>query len=123
MTRRASAESALLWGLLFLLGAGIVYPLLQVLSVAVVVDGRPTAAPLLAFFARPLFREALVNTLLSGVLAVSLGSVIAVPLALLTVRYSFPGRSVLTTLGLLPLVIPPFVGAVEGRDEIGRAHV
>jgi hypothetical protein len=94
----------LLW-LLLLLGAGIVYPLLQVLSVAVMVDGRPTAAPLLAFIARPLFREAFVNTLVSGVLAVALGSLIAVPLALLTVRYSFYGRRWLTTLGLLPLAL------------------
>jgi len=109
------------WSLLLLLGAGIVYPLLQVLSVAVIVDGRPTAAPLLAFFARPLFREALVNTLASGVLAVALGSLIAVPLALLTVRFSFPGRSLLTTLGLLPLVIPPFVGAVAFQQILGRS--
>ena len=121
MIRRPSAESALVWSLLLLLGAGIVYPLLQVLSVAVMVDGRPTAAPLLAFFARPLFREALVNTLLSGVLAVALGSLIAVPLALLTVRYSFPGRGLLTTLGLLPLVIPPFVGAVAFQQILGRS--
>lgn len=110
-----------MWSLLLLLGAGIVYPLLQVLSVAVMVDGRPTAAPLLAFFARPLFRESLVNTLVSGVLAVALGSLIAVPLALLTVRYSFPGRGILTTLGLLPLVIPPFVGAVAFQQILGRS--
>jgi iron(III) transport system permease protein len=120
VTRRGSAESALVWCLLLLLGAGIVYPLLQVLSVALIVDGRPSPAPLLAFFARPLFREALVNTLASGVLAVALGSLIAVPLALLTVRYSFPGRSLLTTLGLLPLVIPPFVGAVAFQQVLGR---
>jgi iron(III) transport system permease protein len=121
VTRRPSAESALVWSLLLLLGAGIVYPLLQVLSVAVMVDGRPTAAPLLAFFARPLFRESLVNTLVSGVLAVALGSLIAVPLALLTVRYNFPGRGILTTLGLLPLVIPPFVGAVAFQQILGRS--
>jgi iron(III) transport system permease protein len=121
VTRRPSAESALVWSLLLLLGAGIVYPLLQVLSVAVMVDGRPTAAPLLAFFARPLFRESLVNTLVSGVLAVALGSLIAVPLALLTVRYSFPGRGILTSLGLLPLVIPPFVGAVAFQQILGRS--
>ena len=121
MTRRVGAEGALVWLLLLVLGAAIVYPLLQVLSVAVVVDGRPTVAPLAAFFARPLFREALVNTLVSGVLAVALGSAIAVPLALLSVRYDFPGRGTLTTLGLLPLVIPPFVGAVAFQQILGRS--
>jgi iron(III) transport system permease protein len=121
VNRRLRAESVLVACLLLLLGAGILYPLLQVLSVAVIVDGRPTLAPLAAFFARPLFREALANTLLSGLLAVVLGSVIAVPLALLSVRYRFPGRSVLTTLGLLPLVIPPFVGAVAFQQILGRS--
>jgi len=119
--RRLRAESLLVGGLLLLLGAGILYPLLQVLSVAVVIDGRPTLAPLLAFFARPLFREALANTLLSGLLAVAFGSIIAVPLALLSVRYEFPGRAVLTTLGLLPLVIPPFVGAVAFQQILGQS--
>jgi iron(III) transport system permease protein len=120
VTGRPRAESALVWCLLLLLGAGILYPLLQVLSVAVIVNGMPSAAPLLAFFARPLFREALVNSIAAGVLAVALGSLIAVPLALVTVRYSFPGRSLLTTLGLLPLVIPPFVGAVAFQQILGR---
>ena len=121
MIRRPRAESLLVGGLFLLLGAGILYPLLDVLSVAVVVDGRPTLAPLIAFFARPLFREALANTLLSGLLAVVFGSVVAVPLALLGVRYQFPGRTVLTALGLLPLVIPPFVGAVAFQQILGRS--
>jgi len=116
-----SAEGVLVGGLLFLLCAGILYPLLQVLSVALVEDGWPTARPLLAFFGRSLFVEALMNTLLSGVLAVVFGSVIGVPLALLTVRYSFPGRAVLGTLAVLPLVIPPFVGAVAFQQILGRS--
>ena len=108
-------------GLLLLLSVAIVYPLLQVFWVAFVDGGRPTLAPLLAFFARPLFREALLNTLLAGVLAVAIGSVIAVPLALLTVRYRFPGRTLVGVLGVLPLVIPPFVGAVAFQQILGRS--
>ena len=120
-TFRRDGEGFLVGGLLFLLCAGILYPLLQVLSVALVEDGWPTARPLLAFFGRSLFVEALMNTLLSGVLAVVFGSVIGVPLALLTVRYSFPGRAVLGTLAVLPLVIPPFVGAVAFQQILGRS--
>jgi iron(III) transport system permease protein len=116
-----SAEGALVAGLLLLLVAGIVYPLLQVLSVALIDQGRPTLRPLIAFFQRPLFRESLVNTLASGVAAVALGSAIGVPLALLTVRYRFPGRTLLATLGVLPLVIPPFVGAVAFQQILGRS--
>jgi iron(III) transport system permease protein len=117
---RSTGETALVASLLVLLAVAIVYPLIQVLSVAVVTDGAPTLRPLLAFFARPLFREALVNTLLAGLLAVVIGSVIGVPLALLTVRYRFPGHGLISVLGVLPLVIPPFVGAVAFQQILGR---
>ena len=120
MRRFWSAEGALVAALVLLLIAGILYPLLQVLSVALLESGWPTPGPLLAFFARPLFREALLNTLLAGVLAVLFGSLIGVPLALLTVRYRFPGRGVLTVLAVLPLVIPPFVGAIGFQQILGR---
>ncbi len=118
---RSTGEAALVASLLVLLAVAIVYPLIQVLSVAVVADGAPTLRPLLAFVARPLFREALVNTLLAGLLAVVIGSVIAVPLALLTVRYRFPGHGLISVLGVLPLVIPPFVGAVAFQQILGRS--
>jgi iron(III) transport system permease protein len=118
---RFGAEEALVAALLLLLVGGIVYPLLQVLSVAVLRDGWPTLAPLVAFFRRPLFQEALVNTLLSGVLAVFFGSLVGVPLAFLTVRYKFPGREVVGVLGVLPLVVPPFVGAVAFQQILGKS--
>ena len=118
---RSTGEAALVASLLVLLAVAIVYPLIQVLSVAFVDGGVPTLRPLLAFFARPLFRESLVNTLLAGVLAVVIGSVIAVPLALLTVRYRFPGHRLISILGVLPLVIPPFVGAVAFQQILGRS--
>ena len=121
MAHRSAGEATLVAALLALLAAAIVYPLLQVLSVAFLEGGAPTLRPLLAFFARPLFREAFVNTLLAGALAVAIGTVIAVPLALLTVRYRFPGRILVTVLAVLPLVIPPFVGAVAFQQILGRS--
>ncbi|MBI4588330.1 MAG: iron ABC transporter permease [Candidatus Rokubacteria bacterium] len=107
-------------GLLALLVAGILAPLLQVLWAAVSdVDGF-TLRHLGSFFRRPLFLESLVNTLASGLLAVLFGSLIGVPLAFLTVRYAFRAKTVLQTLGVLPLVIPPFVGAVAFQQILGR---
>jgi len=121
MAPRGAGEGALVAALLALLALAIVYPLLHVLSVAFLDGGSPTARPLMAFFARPLFREALANTLLSGLVAVAVGSAIAVPLAVLTVRYAFPGRTLITVLGVLPLVVPPFVGAVAFQQILGRS--
>jgi iron(III) transport system permease protein len=121
MAPRGTGEGALVAALLALLALAIAYPLLHVLSVAFLDGGWPTARPLLAFFARPLFREALVNTLLAGLVAVAVGTAIAVPLAVLTVRYAFPGRALITVLAVLPLVVPPFVGAVAFQQILGRS--
>ncbi len=121
-TRLWDPEGVLVLVLLLLLSAGILYPLLQVLSVAVAGDtGGFTLRHLVAFFQRPLFLESLLNTLATGVLAVLFGSVVGVPLAFLTVRHAFPGKAVLQTLGVLPLVIPPFVGAVAFQQILGRS--
>ena len=112
MRRRAVAEGAGLAALLLLLLVTIVYPLLSLLGGALLDGGRPTTWPLVAVLASPPVRRAVALTLLAGVLAAAIGSVIALPLALLTARRRFAGRGLVTVLALLPLVLPPFVGAV-----------
>ena len=121
MGPRSAGEAALVAALLALLALAVVYPLLQVLSVAFLDGGWPTARPLLAFFARPLFREALVNTLLAGALAVLIGSVIAVPLAVLTVRYRFPGRAVTARSGCCRSWCRPSWARSRSSRSWGRA--
>jgi iron(III) transport system permease protein len=49
-----------------------------------------------------------------------LSLLIALPLAVLGVRYTFPGRGLLGGLLLVPLVLPPFVGALGLRLVLGR---
>lgn len=124
-TTRAGAEGqlALFFVLLALLAGFIVYPLVRVLAVAVSSPEGFTLAPFAAFFARPLFIESLVNTLVGGIAAVAFGSLIALPLALLVARYDFPGHALIQTLAVLPLVIPPFVGAVAFQQILGRSGV
>ena len=45
----------------------------------------------------------------------------AVPLAYLTVRFEFRGAILIQTLGVLPLIMPPFVGAVAMQQIFGRS--
>ena len=73
------------------------------------------------FFRRPLFREALWNTLWSGALVVIFSAVLALPLAYVLARYEFRGKLLLQTAATLPLVIPPFVGAVALQLILGRS--
>ena len=42
------------------------------------------------------------------------------PLAYLTVRFEFRGAALIQTLGVLPLIMPPFVGAVAMQLLFGR---
>src|SRR5713226_149550 len=115
-------QGALMAALLALLFAFILYPVMRVLWVALADDnGRLTLIHFRNFFLRPLFREALWNSLLIGFWVVLFGSLIAVPLAYVIARYEFRGKILLQTLATLPLVVPPFVGAVAFQQILGRS--
>ena len=53
--------------------------------------------------------------------SVFFASLIAIPLAYLTVRFEFRGALLIQTLGVLPLIMPPFVGAVALQLIFGRS--
>ena len=73
------------------------------------------------FLAQDLFREAFFNSLWVALASVVFASLIAVPLAYLTVRFEFRGALIIQTLGVLPLIMPPFVGAVALQLIFGRS--
>ena len=100
----------------------ILYPVARVLWIALSDEtGNLTLIHFLNFFRRPLFREALWNTLVSGLLGVVFSGVISLPLAYIIARYEFRGKLLLQTAATLPLVIPPFVGAVALQLILGRS--
>ncbi|MCA0324839.1 MAG: iron ABC transporter permease [Proteobacteria bacterium] len=73
------------------------------------------------FFEQTIFRESFVNSLIVSLASVAVATVIAVPLAYLTVRFEFRGALLIQTLGVLPLIMPPFVGAVAMQLIFGRS--
>jgi len=105
-------------GLLFVF---ILYPILRVLYIAFTQDNSLTLSHFINFFQRPLFRESLLKSLFAGLMAVVIGSLIALPLAFFTVKYDFRGKILIQTLGVLPLVMPPFVGAIALQLVLGRS--
>jgi iron(III) transport system permease protein len=108
--------------LLAILTAFILYPVLRVLWISVTNDqSELTLIHFGNFFRRPLFREALWNTLSSGFLVVIFSALLALPLAYVLARYEFRGKLLLQTAATLPLVIPPFVGAVALQLILGRS--
>jgi iron(III) transport system permease protein len=108
--------------LLAILIAFILHPVLRVLWISLSDDlGNLTLLHFANFFRRPLFREALWNTLKSGLLVVCFSALLALPLAYVLARFEFRGKLLLQTAATLPLVIPPFVGAVALQLILGRS--
>ncbi|PAT37794.1 ABC transporter permease [Vandammella animalimorsus] len=84
-------------------------------------NGVPTLGHFSAFMQQPLLKESFFNSLYVALAATLVASLIAVPLAYLTVRFRFRGALAIQTLGVLPLIMPPFVGAVAMQLIFGRA--
>ncbi len=84
-------------------------------------DGSLTLGHFDAFFATALMRESFFNSLFIAAVSVTLASLIAVPLAYITARFRFRGAALIQALGVLPLVMPPFVGAVAMTLIFGRS--
>jgi molybdate transport system permease protein len=65
-------------------------------------------------------REALALSLRTSTAATLLCLLVGVPLALVLARADVPGRGVLRTLALLPLVLPPVVAGIALLSAFGR---
>ncbi|MCB1234441.1 MAG: iron ABC transporter permease, partial [Verrucomicrobiae bacterium] len=86
-------------------------------------DGRFTLDFVGAVFENPVYLEGLLNSLKMGLLSTALSLGIALPLALMANRYRFPGKEFLTSALLIPMILPPFVGALGVRQFLGQAGV
>jgi iron(III) transport system permease protein len=103
------------------LAAFLVLPVATVIYVAFAEPGGGfTLSHFGAFFGLALMRESFWNSLYVAAMSVVLATVIAVPLAYFTVRFRLRGALLIQTLGVLPLIMPPFVGAVAMQLMFGR---
>ena len=99
----------------------LVLPVGTVIYTAFVTEtGALTVGHFGNFFGQIVFRESFFNSLWVALASTFFASVIAVPLAYLTVRFEFRGALLIQTLGVLPLIMPPFVGAVAMQLIFGR---
>ena len=102
--------------------AFLLLPVGQVFYTAFVnADNSFTLGHFSAFFSQSLMQEAFFNSLYVALMSVLFASLLAVPLAYFTVRFEFRGALLIQTLGVLPLIMPPFVGAVAMQLIFGRS--
>ena len=105
-------------GLALLIGLFLfVFLIVPVVKVVYVAFQDPSTGALtlinfVDFFNTSLFRESFLNSIYVAGGAVLLASLISIPLAYFTTRFNFGGAVLIQTLGIVPLIMPPFVGAV-----------
>lgn len=106
-----------LWGFFALF---LLYPLGYVFSNAFFTEEGFSLVFMKLLFSSPNYTIILANSINLGLAVTLLTTLLSVPLALLLVRYNFPGKGLLNGLILIPLVLPPFVGAIGMRQLLAR---
>ena len=100
----------------------LVYPMLYVFKCSVVTEGGQwTLAFFESAFSNEKLTESILNSFLVGIVVTVGTSLIALPMAIFLVRRQFPGKKILSSLILLPMILPPFVGAI-GMKEMFTPH-
>ena len=119
--RASWRQSLLLAAIVACLLGALVYPILLTVGGAFRTDdGGFTLRHVLAVFEDSSTRAGLVNSAAIASLATVLALALALPLSIVAARCSFPGKALLGALLLLPLILPPFVGAIGVRHLLGR---
>ncbi len=112
----ASAQAVVL---LFFV-AFFIYPIAQVLQGGIVdASGNFTLFYLAEVFRNPLYLEGLRNATAIAICTTLLCLLISLPLGWLSDRFQFFGKRWLTAAVLLPLILPPFVGALGMQQVFG----
>ncbi len=83
-------------------------------------DGNFTLVYLAEVFRNPVYLEGLRNSFLLAVAVTALAMMLALPLAWVSDRFLFPGKTLLGALVLVPMILPPFVGAIGIRQILGQ---
>lgn len=121
---RQTGSYALMAVLLALLGAFLLYPIWLTIRGAFAEDvatGTGFTLRHVAMLAEdPVLRAGLVNALTVAAATTALTMLIALPLAFLSARYRFPLKGAFSALILVPLILPPFVGALGVQALLGR---
>jgi iron(III) transport system permease protein len=110
------------WIAFALLAVLLILPLGRLLWASLLDEGGGlTLAHYREFLAYPYYARTIGHSFLVSSLVTGFALIVAVPVAFILARVHLPGKAVLTTLAILPLVSPPFIGAYSWILLFGRA--
>lgn len=122
MSKTSFGEKGLFFIIALFLIVFLVSPVVQVFYVAFL-DVETNSFSLnnfVDFFNTSLFRESFYNSFYVSIMSVIFASIISLPLAYYTSRFDFKGSAIIQSLGFIPLIMPPFVGAVAMQLFFGE---
>jgi len=128
MRAREVYRYSLMGGLLAVLAVFLLWPIWQTVQGAFTLPAAEGGGFTLRYFVAdgvgvlrdPLYRKGLLNSLFIAACTTALCLLITMPMAILAAKYSFRGKGIVTSLVLVPLILPPFVGAIGLRAILGR---
>ncbi len=98
----------------------LIYPLLYVFKEAFWIENKFTFTYFKLMVTDPNIRELVVNSFYVGLMVTIVTSIISLPLAYFLTRYRYPGRNMLRSIILIPMIMPPFVGAIGMKQFFGN---
>ena len=98
-------------------------PLANVFKLALWTSEGPTLHYVLNALRSGANREGIANALLLAAITTAATTVLSLPLAFANVRLKFRGKGLLSALLLVPMILPPFVGAIGMRQLLGPQGV
>ncbi len=120
ISRSRATDLAFYAAIVLFLGAFLVYPLLGVFSRTFFFGGAPSFSLFFSTVASPVVLGALLNSIGLACACVVLTTLIALPLATFVTGYDFPLKKLASGLVLVPMVMPPFVGAIGIKRIFAR---
>lgn len=121
---RLAPQYLLMGAVMLLLTAFLLYPIFLTVRGAFITSTPQghayTLDHLILIFKDPAARAGLANSFKIAVGTTTLAIVIAIPLAVLSAQFRFPLKPFFNAMVLVPLILPPFVGAIGVRAILGR---
>lgn len=114
-----SSVFLLLLPIVFFFTVFLIYPLLYIFKESFWIGGNFSLSYFKLIVTDGNARELVTNSFKIGIAVTIATTFVSLPLAYFLTRYRFPGRSTLQGVILIPIIMPPFVGAIGMQKFFG----